>query len=80
LERCAQGAQNLLEEAFLDHFRAVDRFIAKENISLFEAELLKQFAPAKRESIEALWGKERAKLAAINPRQNAGKRCFFLKG
>jgi hypothetical protein len=40
LERCAHGAQNLLEEAFMDHFRAMDRFIANENISLFKAELL----------------------------------------
>jgi hypothetical protein len=52
----------------MDHFRAMDRFVAKENISLFEGELLKQIGPAKRELIEA--AKERAKLAATNPKQN----------
>jgi hypothetical protein len=54
----------------MDHFRAMDRFVAKENISLFEGELLKQIGPAKRELIEALLAKERAKLAATNPKQN----------
>ncbi|WP_253708112.1 hypothetical protein [Bradyrhizobium sp. WD16] len=53
----------------MDQFRAMNRFIAEENISLFEAELLKQIGPAKRETIEVLLAKEKTKLAATTPKQ-----------
>ena len=53
-------------EAFMDHFRAVDTFIALRG----RASVTPQ--PAKRDPIEALWGIASAKLAAINSRQNAG--------
>lgn len=53
----------------MDQFRAMNRFIAEENISLFEAELLKQIGPAKRKTIEALLAKEKATLAATTPKQ-----------
>ena len=46
----------------------------------FEAELLKQIGPAKRELVEALLAKERAKLAATNPRQSPGRKMLFLEG
>jgi hypothetical protein len=49
----------------------IDRFIAKEIVSLHETELPKQIA---REGglLEALSAKEGARLAAINLRQNPG--------
>jgi hypothetical protein len=49
-------------------------------LALFEAELPKQIGPAKRELIEALLAKERAKLAATNPRQNPGRKMLLLEG
>lgn len=46
-------------------------------LALFEAELLKQIGPAKRELIEALLAKERAKLAST---QDKTRKVLLLEG
>jgi hypothetical protein len=47
--------------------RAVDKFIARENITRFEAKLMTEKDPVRREQLRVLLAGEKAKLDALKP-------------
>ena len=47
--------------------RAVDKFIARENITRFEARLMTEKDPVRREQLRVLLAAEKAKLDVLKP-------------
>lgn len=83
------GQGNTVLDSFSAQFRTVRRYVGIRMLAyiapslsiaalaLFEAELLKQIGPAKRELIEALLAKERARLAST---QDKTRKVLLLEG
>ena len=64
---CFTAARPIVVLASTPMERAVDKFIARENITRFEAKLMTEKDPVRREQLRVLLAGEKAKLDALKP-------------